>query len=48
MTGIFGIDINGKHIKDVEIPEEIINDIKEWWFSAKENDVFKIRCELQA
>ena len=46
MTGIFEVRPNGKHIKDVEIPIEISDALNKWWWEAKRDDEFIIRCEL--
>jgi len=47
MAGMFEIYIDGKHIRDVELPGEIINQLCRWWYTTKRNGEFKIRCELE-
>jgi len=47
MAGMFEIYVNGKHDRDVELFEEIINQLDDWWHTTKRNGEFKIRCELE-
>lgn len=34
------------HKKSVELPQEVLNDLQEWWQKASFADEFIIRCEL--
>ena len=48
MTGIYQLILrpSAKHPKDVELPQEILDDLEEWWNTANQGDEFVIRCEL--
>lgn len=56
MTGIFEVFVNGKHVKDVEIPHvevdkyvlgEMLDQLRDWAEKANQDDEFKFELRVR-